>query len=159
MWLAELVAGGCLLAMNVSAIPIFLGITTGEPSNPPAELARLNTQIGLYNAANDPDLPAAVTHEGQVDTPDGPTSIWIDVDDCNYLLLKWDGKDEFWYVGNESGLVEFINTQVLNKKGKPQGLSHYALFDCRDGKVPDGGAGTAVLLGLGLLAVRAMRRR
>lgn len=157
------IAAACLLATNVRAN--FLldppSVVTGQPANPSDELDRLNDAIDAYNAFHGTSYPEAVNHLGQVQTPSGPTSITIDfaANPVNYLMLKWDGRNVFYYVGDEVGSVTFDNTLVLNRNGKPEGLSHYALFDRQDGHtVPDGGA-TVVLLGLALTGLGLIRRR
>jgi hypothetical protein len=144
------------LAPKASAI-IDLGITTGQPADLDSELARLNGQIDIYNAAHDPDLPAAtlVGSSGQIDTPSGPTSIDIDITGWTYIKLKWDGMDQFYFVGDETGVLTFDSTVFNPKSGAPLGLSHYVLYNPTG--VPDGGT-TVMLLGAALGALGMARR-
>jgi len=183
-----------LLAPIVSAVPIYLnppGQVDGSPANPTLELSRLNSAIITYNAAKSASLPAAIVTDltplgvdeavngGQFKTPSGPTSITLDfsLEHETYLMLKWGGIDEFFYVGNETGSFTFISdvhptnphTHLPNLNAS-LGLSHYDLFDpilpphidvpppTTTTGVPDGGS-SLVLLGLGLTGISAMVRR
>jgi hypothetical protein len=143
------------LAPRASAI-IDLGQTDSSPANLANEVVRLQGQIDLYNAANDPDLPDA-TLVGAVQvqaSSDGLTSIDIDITGWTYIKLAWDGVDQFYFVGDETGVLTF-NSTVFNNQGQPQALSHYALFNPTG--VPDGGT-TVMLLGAALSALGMARR-
>jgi hypothetical protein len=145
------------LTSQVSAI-IDLGQTDSSPADLQSELDRLNGQIDIYNAANDPDLAAAVLAGAfKVDaSSDGITSIDIDITGFAYIKLAWDGKDQFYFVGDETGVQTFDST-VFNQNNQPQALSHYALFNPGGNGVPDGGS-TVALLGVALGGIEAMRR-
>jgi hypothetical protein len=145
------------IASQVRATVIDLGITTGEPADLTHEFARLSGQIDLYNASHDPDLPAAILAGAvEVDTPTGPTSIDVDVTGFCYIKLKWDGKDQFYYVMGEGSLT--FDSTVFNANNQPEGLSHYVLYKCEGQATPDGGT-TAALLGLGLAGLGGLRAR
>jgi hypothetical protein len=152
-----------MIAVCANAVPIYLPpITTGQPADPGFELDRLNDNIALYNNLADiPDLPlaVAVAPEGNREDGAGGTSITIDfsVNPANYLLLKWDGRNEFWFVGNEMASWTFENTRVLNRNDRPEGLSHWALFDPKT-TVPDGGL-TVGLLGMAIAAMGFVGRK
>ncbi len=146
------------LASRVSATIIDLGITTGEPASIAAEFARLTVQIDLYNASHDPDLdPATIAGATEVDTPLGPTSIDVNVTGFCYIKLKWDGKDQFYFVGDDPGVQHFDSTVFNTGNGNPEGLSHYVLYNCEHNNVPDSGM-TAILLGGALSGLGAVRR-
>ena len=155
--LAILVVAAAFLVANNAMALIDLGITTGQPSGLANELVRLNQQIDAYNAANNPDLPAAVL-AGAVDTqtPTGPTSIDVDITGWTYIKLKWNGNDQFYYVGDETGVLHFDSTIFNKGSGQPEGLSHYALFNPTS--VPDAGSSLA-LLGIGLVSAEVFRRK
>jgi VPDSG-CTERM motif len=76
-----------------------------------------------------------------------------------YIKLKWDGKDQFYFVGDDPGVQHFDST-VFNQNNPdvPLGLSHYVMYKCEHQTVPDGGA-TAALLGLGLAGLGGVRAR
>jgi hypothetical protein len=146
------------LAPQASAI-IDLGKTTSHPADLADEVLRLQGQIDLYNATNNPDLPdATLVGAVQVQAPsDGLTSIDIDITGWTYIKLAWDGMDQFYYVGDETGVLTFEST-VFNQNGQPQALSHYALFNPTGGPgVPDGGT-TVMLLGAALGSLGMARR-
>jgi VPDSG-CTERM motif len=146
------------LASQVRATIIDLGITTGEPASIKAEFDRLTAQIDLYNASHDPDLdPAIIAGAVEVDTPTGPTSITVDVTGFCYIKLKWDGKDQFYFVGDDPGLQTFNSTVFNRGNGSPEGLSHYVLYHCEGQNVPDSGT-TAMLLGTALTGLGFARR-
>jgi hypothetical protein len=143
------------LAPRASAI-INLGQTESNPANLANEVVRLQSRIDIYNAANNPDLPDAVLADAvQVS---GLTGLTIDVDitGWTYIKLAWDGMDQFYYVGDETGVLTF-NSTVFNDNGEPQNLSHYALFNPTGGGVPDGGT-TVMLLGAALGSLGIARR-
>ena len=147
------------LASRVSATIIDLGQTTGQPADIDSEFARLTGQINLYNTNNDPDLPAAIRAGAvEVDTPTGPTSVDVDVTGFCYIKLKWDGVDQFYFVGDDPGLQHFDSTVFNSGNGNPEGLSHYVLYKCEGQTTPDGGA-TAALLGLGLAGLGGLRAK
>jgi hypothetical protein len=153
----------CFFGYSVSATPIDLGITIGEPASVEDELVRLQGQIALYNAANDPDLPAAVLagNSGELFPPSEElTSISLDVTGWQYLKLKWDGKDQFYYIGDDSGNLTF-NSTVFNDNSQPKALSHYVFYnptDDDDPHVPDAGS-TLALLGFVLAGFGVLRRK
>ena len=143
---------------QVSATIIDLGITTGQPADLQSELTRLNGQIDLYNASHDPDLETATLAGAvEVDTPLGPTSIDVDVTGFCYIKLKWDGHDQFYFVGDDPGSHTFNSTVFNTGNGSPEGLSHYVLYNCEHNNVPDSGT-TAMLLGSALTGLGAIRR-
>jgi hypothetical protein len=154
-------------ALAAQAVIIDLGITAGSPASQAHTLSRLNGQINIYNAAFNPDLPAALL-AGSTDTvtPGGGTSIALDITGWSYLSLKWGNDEQHYYIGDDSGVVTF-NSTVFNLIGPPHnrrpgpflGLSGYSFFNPgTTTKVPD--AGTSVLLlGAGLLGIGALRRR
>jgi VPDSG-CTERM motif len=142
-------------APRASAI-IDLGQTDSSPANLANEVVRLQGQIDIYNAANDPDLPDAVLAGAvQVSNLTG-TSIDVDITGWTYIKLAWDGRDQFYFVGDETGVLTF-NSTVFNQNGQPQNLSHYALFNPTGVGVPDGGT-TVMLLGAALGALGVVRR-
>src|SRR5258707_8557728 len=167
-----------LLGSKASAIPIYLnppGQVAGNPANPVAELNRLNNAITAYDLATPASLPAALAIDlsplgidktasgGQSLTPSSPTSITLDfsVEKETYLMLKWGDIDEFFFVGNETGLYTFYSDvhPINPHTHKPNlnstlGLSHYDLFDAKDAvtAVPEGGS-SLLLLGLGLTGI------
>jgi hypothetical protein len=144
------------LAPRASAI-IDLGQTQSNPANLANEVVRLQGQIDTYNAANNTDLPdAELAGAVQVSNLTG-TSISIDITGWTYIKLAWDGMDQFYYVGDETGVLTF-NSTVFNQNGEPQNLSHYALFNpFTPPGVPDGGT-TVMLLGVALSALGMARR-
>jgi hypothetical protein len=148
------------LIASAGAVPIDLGQTTGSPADLSDALTRLNGQITLYNIANDPDLPTAVLAGGLGPITATGTSTVLDVTGWTYLCLKWADTDQFYYVGNDSGLLTF-NSTVFNGNGQPQGLSGYDFFNPKSSSVPDGGSAAmmlgAALSGLGLV-VRRLKR-
>ena len=94
-----------LLLLTVTAqanMIIDLGITTGQPSDIPLELDRLNTQIKHYNDINSPDLESAVGWLGtKTETPNGGKSITLDLEGFDgYILFKWGNKDHFYYIND-----------------------------------------------------------
>lgn len=135
----------CFFSFSSWGIPILLNSpVNGNPANPEQELARLQAAIHSYNSANPTPLPDAWSLDSspyiipggelenyQVQTKSSPTSLTIDFswERVNYLMLKFGDQNLFYYVGNEMGPVIFENNLILNKKGKPLGLSHYNLFD------------------------------
>jgi hypothetical protein len=124
------------------------------------ELEFLNdTVLPAYNDANDPDLDLAVFGTENINVGGELLSITIDVSDYEYIKLKWDGRWQFYYVGDETGEIEF-NSTVFNDNEQPQALSHYTFFTPREPgtSVPDHGS-TAILLGAGLLGVAFASRR
>jgi len=156
--LAIVVVSAAFLVANNAMALIDLGITTGQPADLASELVRLNGQIDIYNAAHNPDLPAAVLagNSGQIDTPTGPTSINLDVTGWTYLKLKWGNKDQFYFVGDETGVLTFDST-VPNPAGKGfKGLSHYVFYNPTS--VPDAGSSLA-FLGLALVSAEVLRRK
>jgi hypothetical protein len=149
-------------ALAAQAVIIDLGITAGSPASQAHTLSRLNGQINIYNAAFNPDLPAALL-AGSTDTvtPGGGTSIALDITGWSYLSLKWGNSEQHYYIGDDSGVVTF-NSTVFNENSRRRpalGLSGYSFFNPgTTTKVPD--AGTSVLLlGAGLLGIGALRRR
>jgi hypothetical protein len=146
------------LASQARAAIIDLGITTGQPADLQSELDRLNGQIDLYNASHDPDLETAILAGAvEVDTPTGPVSIDVDVTGFCYIKLKWDGHDQFYFVGDDPGIQHFDSTVFNTGNGNPEGLSHYVLYKCEGNNVPDSGT-TAMLLGSALTGLGAVRR-
>jgi hypothetical protein len=143
------------LVSHASATIINLGQTESNPANLENILDRLQGQIDLYNGTHDPDLLDAVL-AGAEKTDVGGLSIDIDVTGWTYLELAWDGKDQFYYVGDETGIQHFQST-VFNKHGVPQALSHYALFNPHGVPTPDGGT-TVMLLGAALGSLGMARR-
>ena len=170
-----------LLGSNASAIPVYLnppGHVDGNPANPAAELSRLNGAITTYDLATSLSLPAALAIDlsplgvdktasgGQFLTASSPTSITLDfsVEKETYLMLKWGDIDEFFFVGNETGVYTFFSDvhPINPHTHKPNlnstlGLSHYDLFDPKDAvtAVPEGGS-SLLLLGLGLIGISAV---
>lgn len=161
--LKTLIAAAVLTsALAAQAVIIDLGITAGSPASQTHTLTRLNGQIDIYNAANNPDLPEALA-AGSTDTvtPGGGTSIDLDITGWSYLSLKWGNDEQHYYIGDDSGVVTF-NSTVFNENSPRRpalGLSGYSLFNPgTTTTVPD--AGTSVmLLGAGLLGIGALRRR
>jgi hypothetical protein len=144
------------LASQASAI-IDLGQTDSSPANLANEVVRLQGQIDIYNGSHDPDLPDAVLAGAvQVSNLTGLT-IDVDITGWTYIKLAWDGRDQFYFVGDETGTLTF-NSTVFNQNGDPQNLSHYALFNpFTPPGVPDGGT-TVMLLGAALGALGMARR-
>ena len=143
------------LVTQASATIIDLGQTESNPANLPNILDRLQGRIDLYNASHDPDLVDAVL-AGAAKTDQGGLAIDIDVTGWTFLVLAWDGKDQMYFVGDETGIQHFEST-VFNQNDKPQALSHYALFNVHGVATPDGGT-TVMLLGVGLGALGMVRR-
>jgi hypothetical protein len=143
------------LVSQASATIIDLGQTQSNPADLPHILGRLQGQIDLYNGTHNPDLPDALL-AGAQKTDIGGLSINIDVTGWTYIELAWDGKDQFYYVGGETGLHTF-NSTVFNRNAQPQALSHYALFNPNSVPTPDGGA-TIMLLGAALGSLGMVRR-
>lgn len=182
--LAAACAAAMILAgVQASAIPTtvdssyLLGtVDPGSPSSPPDELARLNNLVNAYNGtppgtynpaglyllnpgANVPSapLPLGVTHHGQVSGSGTSQAISLGASQYDWLMAKWANVAAFYYIGNLTGDLMLVNDVVLNGNNKPQGLSHYVLFN-RHTNVPDGGA-TIALLGLGLVGLGGLSRK
>jgi len=129
-----------LLLLTVTAqanMIIDLGITTGQPSDIPLELDRLNTQIKHYNDINSPDLESAVGWLGtKTETPNGGKSITLDLEGFDgYILFKWGNKDHFYYINDlTANNNTFPPMVVYNGEGSytfsssKLGLSHYTEF-------------------------------
>jgi hypothetical protein len=143
-------------AFSAQAIPIDLGTQNGAPADQGSRLNRLNTQIDIYNAANNPDLPDAVLAGSFESGSQTGTTISIDVTGWTYLVLKWSNNDRYWYVGGDTGVISFPSTS-FNQNNQPQDLSGYSLFNPTS-RVPDAGT-TLVLLGGSLIGLGALRRR
>ena len=143
------------LVSQASATIIDLGQTESNPANLTNILGRLQGQIDLYNGTHDPDLVDAVL-AGAQKTDQGGLSITLDITGWTYIELAWDGKDQFYYIGGETGMHTFDST-VFNKHGVPQALSHYALFNPNGVPTPDGGT-TVMLLGAALGSLGMARR-
>lgn len=141
------------LLVTAQAALIDLGITTGQPASPSAELSRLTGQIDLYNAVFDPDLtkPTDTWSVAQTQTPDGGTSITLNLLGFDgYMMMKWGGKDRFYYVNDlvqpttdlssvyylGEGTYRFDSDVFAAPRGgvgllgvdPPLGLSHYTAF-------------------------------
>lgn len=147
-----------------------IGTTPGSPASPSDELSRLNDLIAAYNGGSlpsgdtlapgsnvpAPKLPTAAVNLGQGDVSGTTFEITLEDLPYGYLVVKWADVDTFYYVAGLSGEIEVINDVVFNRNNKPQGASHYDLFD----PVPDGGT-TVFFLGFALsaLALLAYRSR
>ena len=107
--------------------------------------------VDLFRTGNDcggtcPDATEA--GEDQGNSPSGS----VDVTGWTYLLAKYGQVAHVWYVGGTSGFVDV----PLDATGG--GQSHYSLYNPGTTTVPEGGS-TLMLLGAGLAAVGALRRR
>ena len=146
--------------ISAGAVPIDLGQTIGSPADFNSALGRLNTQINIYNVANNPDLPLAVAAGGIGPINATGLSIQLNVTGWTYLCLKWADTDQFYYVGGDTGLLTF-NSTVFNTDNRPQGLSGYDFFNPKSTTVPDGGS-SMMMLGAALtglsLAVRRFKK-
>jgi hypothetical protein len=155
-----IITGAALLfAANVNAAIINLGQADGSPADAQSQLDRLNIQINIYNAANNPDLAAAVllgALTGQANGS-GVLNINVDVTGWSYLVLKWANTDQFYYLNGATGVVNFAST-VFNGNGQPQGLSGYSLFNPGRTTVPDGGS-SVLMLGAALSGLSLVVRR
>ncbi|MBN1569549.1 MAG: hypothetical protein JXA73_17020 [Acidobacteria bacterium] len=164
MWILAL---GWATAGTISA-DRDLGLWTppGGAQDAAAQLAFLNsTVLPAYNAAYDPDLPAAVygtdnIEEGDVyrgvSFGDETILITLDVSGWTYLKLKWDGMWQFYYVAGLSDEPITFYSTAFNKNDEPQALSHYTYFGPTT--VPDGGL-TVLLLGIGVGGLALFSRR
>ncbi|HVR36555.1 MAG TPA: hypothetical protein VMS21_11965 [Methylomirabilota bacterium] len=141
---------------------IDLGITTGQPANQENRLDRLNEQIDMHNASagDHTPLPEAVlagSVKEDINENLDLKEFSLDVSGWDYLVLKWGGMDQHYYVGDVTGDQTFGST-VLNVRGIGLGLSGYSLFNPgTTTRVPDGGI-SLMLLGAGLGALGLARR-
>ena len=163
-----------LMTVNSQAIIIGLGIDIGEPSDVVSEMNRLNDAIINWNAGGpppmDPEHPewdawwpldtisSPEWNGSQTDTTGQGDSIVLDLTGLDgYLLLKWGGTDQFFYVNGETEW-SFVNTTVYNTQSPISpalGLSHYTTFTQN---VPDGGS-TLAFMGFGVLLLGAAKRK
>lgn len=144
--------GSFVAATVASAVPINLGITTGQPASIEDALARLNTQIALYNASSVQDLAfAALEGAEKTDVANGAKSFSLDVTGWDFLVLKFGPRNQHFYVGDDTGLLSFT-TQF--------GLSNYIFFNSvTPPAIPVRDAGNTVMLtGLAFLALAAYGR-
>lgn len=148
-----------LCAPTAHALIIDLGQAEGNPANQENRLDRLNDQIDLYNASNDPDLAEAVLEGSFKTDSNAGTSIDIDITGWSYLVLKWANLDHYWYIGEDDGVVTFDST-VFNQNDQAQDISGYSLFNPGEGSttVPESGA-TLGILGFAIAAIAVVGRR
>jgi hypothetical protein len=176
-----IVSAAAVMVLQASALTItdvnYLGSTDpGSPASESDEAAYINYLTGMTLGDTDLDVAAAdvpvdgpktydfrrsnnsfatlptVTVDDADKSGDDPAPGPIDITGISYILAKYGGVAHVWYVGNLTG------SQTLPADlGKGAGLSHYTTFGERVG-VPDGGA-TAVLLGVGMLGLAALRRK
>jgi hypothetical protein len=169
-------AATLVAAANISAVPIYLnppGPVNPPNSNPTTELNMLNDAIDDYNTATPATLPDAVAFDptpyligggtvngnGQVaPNVNGVTSVTLDYtnEQYEYAIFKWGQSYTMYYTGNETGVFTISNTQVLNPRGNPLGLSHYVLYDPAT-NTPDGGS-SVLLLGTALAGLAGLSR-
>jgi hypothetical protein len=164
--LTLLAIGALLFAAPAHAVVINLGSFATPPGGDSAanELAFLNsTVLPAYNAANNPDLPAALAGSQNVDVSGNMLSITFNATGYEFVKLKWGQNWQFYYVAGEGSLT--FQSTTFNQNGQPQALSHYTFFNSTlapEGPgpgvgVPEGGT-TALLLGLAVLGLGFFRR-
>lgn len=143
------------LAGQASAVPIYLGQTTGSPSDLESVFGRLTTQISLYNTTHEPDLPTAL-FAGAIKTNVGGDlkSFSLDISGWDYLVLKAGPKNYHYYVGDDTGLTAFTT---------PKGLSNYSFFKAyvpppEPPRLPEHGA-SILLIAPALLGLALLRRK
>ena len=155
------------LFVSAQAALIDLGYTGGQPASVAAELNRLNGQIGVYNLANDPDLTLATSPLWggiKTETPNGGTSITLDLNGEGYLLLKYGPVDRFYYFNFDTLTAQTFNSDVYDFNNyefpfatpNAAGLSHYTTFT----PVPEPAtwwAGACLLLPFAASTLRAFR--
>lgn len=149
-------AVGCIVAATLaSAVPINLGITSGQPASIADAMDRLNTQIALHNASSELDLEfAAIDGAEKTEVANGSKSFSLDVTGWDFLVLKFGPRNQHFHVGSETGMLSF-NTQF--------GLSNYIFFNPASlpssPTIPVRDAGnTAILTGLAFLTLAAYGR-
>jgi hypothetical protein len=133
-------------------------VDPGSPADPGTEAARLQFLVDNLNKGNVSLFPQVRDYSGQVQAAsDSQTSILIPLtQNYDYLLAKWANVDVFYYINGLSGTLNLVNDVVFNKNLKPQGLSHYTLFNGTP--VPDGGS-TVALIGLAFAGLAFFRRK
>lgn len=158
-----------LAAMSATAGPILVAEWAGN-SGAANELADVQSYIGAYNTANDPDLPAF----------SGTTTVTIQAGNAAYItggddkVITWTAPAtyDFYYVMTKWGkgpasfdhaLHYVLAGESLNYNpggaGAPNGLSHVSIWagDLPTVAVPDSGWSLA-LLSLGVFGLSRIRR-
>ena len=156
-------------AMSAVAGPILVAEWAGN-SGAANELADVQTKIGDYNTANDPDLPA-FSGTTTLKIQDLSVTTYAPNDeklaewtapatyDYYYVMTKW-GKGQANF---DHALHYVLAGETLNYNpggaSAPNGLSHVSIWagSLPGTNLPDGGWSLA-LLGLGALGVSRLRR-
>ena len=146
-----------LFALNANAILIDLGQTVGQPADISKEYGRLVTQIDIYNLTHTPDLVIPLESLGiKTDTPSGEKTYTLNLTGWEgYVMLKWGGGDQFYFV-KDMGEYTFTST-VQNQNGTYLGVSHWSSWG-EGSNVPDSGTSLG-LLGLGLGGLFSLKRK
>lgn len=153
---------------NTGAAGDFVGtIVDGTPANLADEVIYMNHLLGLgasasqvivdanpigshtYTTSGTFDFGGTVSAVGALDYASNPPGTVVA--GYQYLLAKYGQNDYVWYLGG-------LSFDVSSGFGEAAGLSHWVAFNPTTTKVPDSGM-TAVLLGLGLVAVSFFARR
>ena len=139
--------------------PRTLGSCDVDGGSAEAELECLNESVipTYNNAPGTINVLPATFGTPNIDVGGNLLSITLDVSNYDYLKLKWDGLWQYYYLGSQSGQVQFDST-VFNQNGQAQALSHYTFFSPTVQTVPDGGA-TFGLLGSALFGLGMFGRR
>jgi hypothetical protein len=156
------------MALTISS-PEYVGnIDPNTPSNPENEVEYINALAGLAPGGSTDVDGSTVTRDGNWlgDLPtvtlvgaakdDSDPSTSVDVTGFAYLLGKYGTTSIVFYVGELTGVQTIPGDFGLEGENE-NGLSHWSLYGSST-TVPDGGT-TAVLLGLGLVAVSFIARR